>query len=144
MSGEMTSILKLKRPSGPGWVELPPPPAFATLGYPSALWFFPEAEITVISAIEVAKDKDDTDRGPEYHISISKLGQRRCDFNEALFVVNAFDMVGAEEDNHVPHGFVRNFWRPVADGLVGLECGCKEKEPEIREDKGDFIWRPNT
>lgn len=49
---------------------------------------------------------------------------------------------GAEEDNHVPHGKVRNFWRPVAELLVGKECECKAEEPVIREDKGDFIWRP--
>lgn len=49
---------------------------------------------------------------------------------------------GAKEDNHVSHGIVRNYWRPVADRLVGKACPCKEEEPTIREDKGDVIWRP--
>jgi hypothetical protein len=80
------------------------------------------------------------------HISISKQLPNgtggRCDSNEAKCVLVQFGLDGAEEDNHVPHGIVRNFWRPLADRLVGLECPCKENEPEIREDKGDIVWRP--
>jgi hypothetical protein len=68
----------------------------------------------------------------------------RCDSNEAKWVLDQFGLEGAEEDNHVPFGIVRNFWRPVADKLVGIECQCKAEEPEIREDKGDFIWRPTS
>ena len=48
------------------------------------------------------------------------------------------------EDNHVPGGFVRNFWRPVADRFSGYECACVATEPAIVEDKGDFVWRGIT
>ena len=66
----------------------------------------------------------------------------RIDTNEAKWVLAEFGLDGAEEDNHVPHGIVRNFWRPVASGLVGKECRCKAEEVVIRENKGDFVWRP--
>ena len=85
------------------------------------------------------------DKGFEYHISISKPVRpgvtKRCDSNEARWVLSQFNLEGAEEDNHVPGGRVRNFWRPVANSLVGIECECKESEPAIIEDKGDFVWR---
>jgi hypothetical protein len=87
------------------------------------------------------------DKGPEYHVSISKqlfAGPTRCTSDEARWVLEQFGLDGAEEDNHVPGGVVRNFWRPVATGLIGLECECKAEEPAIREDKGDFVWRPVT
>ena len=48
----------------------------------------------------------------------------------------------AETDTyHRRRGKVRNFWRSVATGLIGLECECKAEEPAIIEDKGDFVWR---
>lgn len=96
----------------------------------------------VLSAVEMAEAE-----GPEsplelhYHISISKNGGR-CDSNEAHWVLQEFGCEGAEEDNHVPYGVVRNFWRPVNENRVGIECACKEDEPAIREDKGDYVWRP--
>ena len=57
------------------------------------------------------------------------------------FESNAFGMTDAEEDNHVPGGFVRNYWLSVAENLIGHECQCKTTEPAIKEDKGDFVWR---
>lgn len=114
-----------------------------SMGYAAHGWINPNHGLKVISAVEVAKDKDGIDRGPEYHISISKFtGDRvlRCSAAEAAFVLNQFGLEGAEEDNHVPNGLVRNFWRPVADNLVGLECACKEEETPVIE--GDYIWRP--
>ena len=84
-------------------------------------------------------------RGPEYHLSISRqhrtLGTRRCTSEEARWVLVQFRLEGAKEDNHVPGGMVRNFWRPVADHLVGRECLCVADENAISEDRGDFIWR---
>ena len=137
------SIIKPLRPNGVGWKEMPMDQRY-TLGFPSRAFFFKEKCLTVISAVEVATDKDMIERGFEYHISISKriVGMTiRCDSNEAKWVLDQFGLEGAEEDNHVPNGMVRNFWRPVASNLVGLECKCKESEPAIVEDKGDFIWR---
>ena len=37
----------------------------------------------------------------------------------------SFGVEGALEDNHVPGGLVRNFWRPVADHLEGRECSVR-------------------
>jgi hypothetical protein len=94
-----------------------------------------------MSAVETMSDED---KGPEYHLSISKQvggSPNRCTSNEAKWVLDQFGLDGAEEDNHVPFGVVRNFWRTVATPLVGLECECKDEEPAVVEDKGDFIWR---
>lgn len=137
------SIISVKQPKGSGWQEYPCDKR-ATMGHPGRTFYHEKTGLAVISAVEVADDGK-VDKGPEFHISISKQklsGPTRCDANEAKWILDEFGMDGAEEDNHVPHGVVRNFWRPVAHGLVGLECECKAEEPAIVEDKGDFIWRP--
>lgn len=136
------SITSVLRPKGNGWREIPCDKKF-TMGYPSRAFFHAKSCLAVISAVEVASDGK-IDKGPEYHVSISKQtirGGSRCDSNEAKWVLDQFGMDGAEEDNHVPNGIVRNFWRPVAQHLVGLECECKADEPAITENKGDFVWR---
>jgi hypothetical protein len=139
------SIISVLRPKGEGWRELLCDQR-ASMGYPSRTFFHAKSSLAVISAVEVTDDGK-IDKGPEYHVSISKqtvCGPSRCDTNAAKWVLEQFGLDGAEEDNHVPHGVVRNFWRPVAAPLVGLECECKAEEPAIREDKGDFIWRPSS
>lgn len=112
--------------------------------YPVVLYDHAASLLRVLSAVEVAKDKDDIERGPEYHISISKFGHDgrpgMCSADEAKWVLEQFGLEGAEEDNHVPGGVVRNFWRPVADRFVGLDCACKETENV--EIVGDFVRRP--
>jgi hypothetical protein len=114
-------------------------------GFPARA-FAHENGLFVISAVKVASDKDGIDRGLEYHVSISRPVApgvtSRCNSDEAKWVLDQFGLEGAEEDNHVPFGKVRNFWRAVATPLIGMECACKEEEPAIREDKGDFVWRP--
>lgn len=135
-------IVQVLRPQGGGWREIPHDKRF-TLGYPARAFFHDRTNLAVISAVEHATDGM-IDKGFEYHISISKQllsGSRRCDSNEAKWVLAQFKLEGAEEDNHVQGGVVRNFWRPVAEPLVGLECECKAEEPAISEDKGDFVWR---
>lgn len=137
---ENESIIKPLEPiSKKCWTKIPPLPQWISLGYPACAWEHKNGFV-VISAVEVANDKDAIDRGPEYHISISMLN-RRCTSNEAAWVLKQFGMDGAEEDNHVPHGVVRHFWLPVAENLIGLECACKDQEAAVKEDKGDFIWR---
>lgn len=137
----MDSVILPKEPKGDGWQKGPPAPQEVTLGYQGYYWFYPAQGIMVISAVEVAHDPHDVvELGPEYHISVSKNGGR-CSSNEARFVLKAFNMQDADEDNHVPYGFVRNFWKPVADKYVGHVCPCKDAEPAMIEDKGDFIWR---
>ena len=138
------SIIPVLRPKGSGWREVPCSKQ-VSLGYPVRAYFHDKSDLAVISAVEVASDADGIDRGFEYHISISKqplVGPpRRCDSNEAKWVLKQFGLDGSEEDNHVPGGIVRNFWRTVSGKLVGLECACKDEEPAIVEDKGDFVWR---
>lgn len=136
-------IVKTLRPKGIGWRELPMDKRFS-MGFPSRAFMHDQSGLAVISAVEVAKD-DGPEKGFEYHISISKRQMNgsgcRATSNEAKWVLRQFELDGAEEDNHVPNGFVRNFWRPVVENLVGLECPCKDEEPAILEDKGDYVWR---
>lgn len=145
------SIIKPLRPKKIGrkvgqWNQWPTPEPLARAGYPCERWYLPEFMLQVISAIEVAYEGDGTSKGPEYHISISKLQDgilpSRVDSMQAKWVLEQFGLEGAEEDNHVAGGVVRNFWRAVAEPLIGKECACKEDEPAIKEDKGDFVWRP--
>jgi hypothetical protein len=134
------SIVKPLTPRGEGWTELQVNPTHS-LGFPCR-GFIHKSGLFAMSAVETVQGED---KGPEYHISISQqtTGRAtRCDSNEAKWVLRQFGLDGAEEDNHVPYGVVRNFWRPVATGLIGLECPCKEEEPMIKEDRGDFVWRP--
>lgn len=137
-------IVPVLQPKGEGWQEIPGAHRF-TFGFP-ARSFMHKDGLFAISAVEVATDKDGVDRGFEYHISISRPIApgitSRCTSSEARWVLDQFGLDGSEEDNHVPNGKVRNFWRTVATGLIGLECACKEEEPAIVEDKGDYVWRP--
>jgi hypothetical protein len=136
------SIVKVLIPNRAGWREIPTSRT-PSMGYPIRAFFHNESSLAVLSAVEVMADEN---KGPEYHLSISKqtmsMGPRRCDSNEAKWVLEQFGLFGAEEDNHVPYGMVRNFWRTVAEPLIGEECACKATEPIVSENKGDFIWRP--
>jgi hypothetical protein len=110
-------IIPVLRPKGDGWTEVPGANRFS-LGFPARAFSYKDG-LFVISAVEVASDKDGKDRGFEYHISISRPISpgltSHCSSNEARWVLDQFGLEGAEEDNHVPHGKVRNFWRPVAE-----------------------------
>lgn len=138
------SIIQPKTPKSKEWISGPAVPQAVTLGYP-ALSFMHPTGLYVISAVEVTKQEPGAEAlGPEYHISISKRGGRRCTMQEAKWVLRQFDCDDAEEDNHVPNGIVRNFWRPVADKFSGYQCPCKAAEPAMKEDKGDYVWRGVT
>lgn len=138
------SLIAVKRPRLLGWREIPTEGLpIASAGRPVRAFFHDASSLAVISAVEFIDDgKVD---GPEFHLSISKqhrtLGTRRCTSNEARWVLVQFSLEEATEDNHVPNGLVRNFWRPVADPMVGRECLCVEGENAITEDKGDYVWR---
>ena len=137
----IVSVVSVLRPKGPGWQEVTMPSHYSA-GYPCRAFIHEASNLGVMSAVEVISDENN---GPEYHISISKqaMPPRRCDSNEAKWVLQQFDCEhGWDEDNHVPSGIVRNFWKIVAGSLTGNVCKCKGSEPAIREDKGDFIWRP--
>lgn len=112
--------------------------------FPCAQWFHARHGLCVLSAVEVATDKGGFSRGPEYHISISRHGAdgtpQRASSDETTWVLREFGMAGAEEDNHVPHGRVRNFWLPVNESQIGNECPCKDEETAVVD--GDYVWRP--
>jgi len=138
-------IIQPKAPTGEGWSHAkwrPWPPDLAAMGYPIKAWEH-KSGLFVLSAVEVVRDPGQPDLGPEYHVSMSMMGER-CSSADATWVLAQFDLSDAKEDNHAPSGKVRNFWRPVADHLSGYECPCVDDEPAIREDKGDFVWRGVT
>jgi hypothetical protein len=142
-----TSIIGVLRPKGGGWHEIPIQAGnpLLAMGHPVRGYFHPRSMIQVMSAVELASDA--VCDGPEYHLSIIRstpTGPARVDSNDARWVLDCFKFDGAREDNHVPHGRVRNFWRPVTGDWVGVRCHCEDEEPTIREDKGDFIWRGIT
>ena len=140
------SVIQPKRPIIQGWRRAKwwtCPPQLAELGYPVEAWEHPSSGLFALSAVEVAKDPHGPDLGPEYHLSVS-LNGGRCPASDALYVLASFGLEDAKEDNHVPGGFVRNFWRPVNDNLSGYECKCVDEEPAMCEDKGDFVWRGVT
>lgn len=140
----MQSIIQPKEPAPDnGWRRAAwwkAPAELVKMGYPVIAFEHLETGLFVLSALEVIDGPGEPDLGPEWHISISK-NQRRCTSAEALFVLHHFGMDDAREDNHVPNGVVRNFWRHVADNLSGYECPCVDEEPAMREDKGDFVYR---
>lgn len=139
----MQSIVQPKRPIVQGWRQATwwkCPPQLAELGYPVMAYEHPSSCLFVLSALEVAHEPGKPSLGPEYHLSVTMNGAR-CSASDALFALHSFGLADAKEDNHVPSGRVRNFWRPVADSLSGYECPCVDEEPAIREDKGDFVWR---
>lgn len=139
------SIIKPKRPTGQGWQQVHNPNVklLDSLGFPHASWMHEQTGMFAISAVEVADEPGQVKLGPEYHLGLSQGGQR-CTTADAVWVLAQFDLLDAKEDNHVPSGKVRNFWRPVADNLSGYECPCVDDEPAIKEDKGDFVWRGVT
>lgn len=142
----MDSVIQPKRPIVQNWRRATYwkcPPQLEEMGFPVEAWEHPSSGLFVLSAVEVASEPGKPSIGPEYHLSVSMNGQR-CTSGDALFALASFGMEDAKEDNHVPSGRVRNFWRPVADRLSGYECPCVDDEPAIREDKGDFVWRGVT
>ncbi|MFY9479148.1 MAG: hypothetical protein WAQ08_16000 [Aquabacterium sp.] len=116
-------------------------PSLAGPGFPYEVWAHDDSGLGVISAVEVASEGAGLPvLGPAFHLSVSAFGER-CSSADALWTLGQFGLTDALEDNHVPSGKVRHFWRYVADNLSGYECPCVDSEPAIREDKGDFVWR---
>lgn len=132
------SVVQPKKPSGSKWVQLD---YQGFTGYPTMMFRHKTSKLCVISAVEVASDAPGHEPICSYHISMTKNGKRRTRPEETRFILRAFDMEDANEDNHVPGGIARNFWRPVNDNMADHVCPCQDSEPAIREDKGSFVWR---
>lgn len=134
------SVIQPLEPNGIGWYEFTPPKQMEATGY--LVRAFKIGQIAIYSAVEVVEYVDRSGFGPHYHVSMSKVipGSRieRVSLDQAMMLINRFGK-GFLEDNHVPNGKVRNFWRPVAERLIGEECPCVEEELAIQE--GDFTWR---
>lgn len=129
----LPSIIQQLAPEGKSWIKYLEAPID---GYIAHVWKHSTSDLMVFSSVEVAQEEI----GPEYHLSVSKNG-RRCTSDEANWALRCFKMEGAYEDNHVPFGVVRNFWKPVAERLIGIDCPCESSETAFKEDKGDYIWR---
>ncbi len=143
MINVVETIIQPKKPGNDCFVEIDNP-NFNNSGYPSKTYIHGSQSLSVISAVEVPVEDNGFSNGPEYHLSIAKQtlnSYKRCTSNEAKFVLAAFGMTDAKEDNHVPGGKVRNFWLPVNENLIGNDCPCVETETAMVEDKGDYIWR---
>lgn len=140
-------ILEPLRPKSSSWKRYPLPiaPGHPLLrAYAVEYWYNRAHEVQVISSIESVSGEGPESRH-EYHVSISRLPwmgkPSRCPNHLARWVLKEFDFVDCSEDNHVPHGIARNYWRPVAENQSPV-CHCVETEPKIVEDKGDYVWRP--
>lgn len=142
---QVPSAVQPKRPKGGEWQQIPPPKIMQYDGFPVTVWLHTQSGIYVISTVEVVRpEPGEPEIGPEYHLSMSCYGRARVRRQDAKWVLKQFGLEDAKEDNHVPHGIVRNFWRPVADNLSGYECPCIDEEPAMREDRGDYVWRGVT
>lgn len=87
--------------------------------------------VRAISSISLVYGK------PQYHVSFSDNGKRiGITFMEA--VLKQWRITDFEEDNHVPNGKVRNYWKPFDP--EAKECRCKETEPP-HEETGGYVWR---
>lgn len=131
----MSSLLHARRPIGDRWSTFPVPAAGSLRALDVAAW--QRGPISVISALEMAEYPDRDGTGPQWHISISRRGMRPTplDVSRAL---RAFDLIGAEEDNHHP-GNARHFWLPV-DPAHRVDCECKETEVTVIEPDG-YQWQ---
>lgn len=140
-------IVKPLRPQGGGWAQWPwYQPAGYARPYAIERWYNRGQEVQAVSAIEVVKPEGDAEARPEYHVSVSGLKHGadkiyRVSESRARWVLKEFGLEGWFEDNHVPGGLVRNYWRPVAEPHVGEVCACVAEEPTMREMNGDYIWR---
>jgi hypothetical protein len=142
----VTIIIQPLTPRAGDWEEWFVPEYIAAAAHASRRFFHRQYMIQVISAVEVAIDAPGMQpNGPEYHLSMSRIVRNdiaRVSSADARTVLIQFGADGATEDNHVRSGKVRNFWMPVAEPRIGEVCACQDTEPAIREDKGDFVWRP--
>lgn len=140
----MESLIKPLTPNGNYWECVGRVPRELLFGYEGFYWHFPPRRFFVISALEVVAPER-VDLGPEYHVSLTKRDRKdrmlRTTRFEADFVVQAFGLEDADEDNHVPGGIARNFWLPVAEHLRGYVCPCKETEQPIHDKLNDYTWR---
>lgn len=130
----MSAIIKSKRPKDASWKRVD---SIRGIDGGTIERWMHVSGLLVLSSVEAPE----RDIGPEYHVSVTMAG-KRCTSNEAKFALKAFDMEHSDEDNHTL--IARNFWQPVADCKADYVCPCKDEEPSIKLDKGDFVYRHLT
>ena len=124
-----------RRPRGNEWVMIGASmPVRDPMVLASSVW--QSGPIRVCTALEQAEYPDGDGAGPQWHISITTMGKRPKP-NHVRRALRAFDLVGAEEDNHEP-GNARHFWLPV-DPAHRVDCQCKEDE-EVIVDPDGYTW----
>ena len=130
--------VRAKRPRGKGWRRLPLPAIARPSNALDIGGAFARYDGTkVFSMLVVAElPGEPAASGPTWHLSVSRYLHRPSD---ALVrrVLQAFDLVGAEEDNHNP-GIARDFFQPVDSSRRGL-CECKLEEETVVEPDG-YTW----
>jgi len=127
------------------WPYFPPPGYEDVRPYAIERWYHRGNEVQVLSAIEMVSGESPEPRG-EFHVSISGLKHLASDCyriseSRARWALQQFNFTDYVQDNHVPAGKVRNYWRPIAENQNPV-CSCNEREPKVREMKRDYIWRP--
>lgn len=120
-----------KEPRGFDWTQLD---SFAVDGVTLHRW--KSGPVLVTSSIQIADMPDGNGTGPTWLISVSDCG-RRPKPHHVRRALRAFDMVGAEEDNHHP-GVARHFFL-VCDPSRRVDCECKVDEDVIRDADG-YRW----
>lgn len=133
----MSAIERLPK-HGAGWREVPIPPRMAaTLDPDQLVSIWQRGKLRVVSELAQAELPDGSGEvGPQWFVSVSSQGGRpsAAQVERAL---RDFNMVGAEEDNHLP-GISRQFWLPV-DPARRVGCECKATEETVVEPDG-FTW----
>ncbi len=146
----IVSVIQPLAPKNVTWQEVPVEGPMAASKYPVRRWIqWPQSlqdlvGISIMSAMEVVADEPGGEEFPQYHISVSCFDNRgksiRPSRDMAYEVLAAFGTDGFEVDNHVPNSTVWNFWRHVADPVIGKPCVCVKDETLVIE--GDYPWRP--
>ncbi|MEL6715152.1 MAG: hypothetical protein AAFP86_15325, partial [Planctomycetota bacterium] len=99
--------------------------------------------LQAISSVDLAGEPELGIVVPSYHVSAVAFTpdgrtQRSCTDAEFDRVREAFQMDGADEDNH-GRGNARHLWLAVG-ARVETPCPCKEDEPTTAD--GPRLWRP--
>jgi hypothetical protein len=126
------------RPRTDGWVEIPTGDLLERLGLRTiAVSAWQRGPACAISALELAEYPDGNGFGPQWHVSVSRMG-KRPKWNDVRATLRAFGIVtDAEEDNHHP-GNARHFWVPL-DPARRVECQCKADEDLVVDPDG-YVW----
>jgi hypothetical protein len=134
--------LKELVPTLPGWVALPAARLLAPGVWTISAW--QNGTTCVISGLEVAEYPDGKGVGPQWHVSVSRVGalkNHRPHPHDIRRAKRAFALKNAEEDNH-HSGVARHFWIPV-DPAHRVACECKTDESVVVEADG-YSWSNST